>query len=94
MTQALLQRHIQKNPEACASFVDNELVVMGHKDHIYYKINHSGIHIWQLLEANTVSVQQLIDAIAAHYTVTPNQVEQDVLSFVSLMLEKELFEFV
>lgn len=90
----MLQRNIQKHPDVCATFLENELVVMGVRDKIYYKINASGIHIWNFLAAKTCSVQAVIEFIANHYKVEPNKIAADVESFVLKMIEKNIFQYV
>ena len=90
----LMNKIIQKNPNVCATFVDGELVVMSAQDNIYYKINASGIKIWELMEANVCSVQHIVAFIANYYQVPQERVQPDVEMFIDVMLKKNIVYYV
>jgi hypothetical protein len=94
MTSSILNRSIQKHPQASATFIDGELVVMGNQDNIYYRVNASGIPIWNLLETKTYPLAQIVDFIADYYSVVPTQIVDDIEAFILLMIEKKLFQYV
>ena len=93
MNSPILKRSIQKAPHVSATFIDGELVVMGKQDNIYYRVNASGIPIWNLLETGIYSVVQVVDFVADYYGVPPTQILADMESFILLMLEKNFFHY-
>lgn len=93
MNSPILKCRIQKAHHVSTTFIDGELVVMGNQDNIYYRVNASGIPIWNLLETGIYSVAQIVDFIADYYGVPPTQILADIESFILLMLEKNLFQY-
>lgn len=89
-----LTKNIQKNHDACATMLDGELIVMSNQDNIYYKINASGIKIWQFMETQTCSLQAIVEFVADIYQVPQDVVHADVVNFVGRMLEKNIFRYV
>jgi hypothetical protein len=94
MNPSILKHTIQKHPQVCATFLDGELVVMGNHDKIYYRINASGIHIWNFLESRQCSVQTIVEFIADYYGLEQSQVLLDVELFILSMLEKKIVQYV
>ncbi len=94
MNQLLLDRKISKHPEVCASCVDNELILMGPEDNIYYRINATGMMIWNFMESNSRTVNELVAYITNYYAVEESLVLKGVHGFIVLMLEKKIMRYV
>jgi hypothetical protein len=56
-----------------------------------YSFNGTGSLIWQLLDAPH-GLTDLIDAVAEHYDVAPEQAQKDVSQFLDDMLSVELIQ--
>lgn len=85
---------IRKNPDVCSSHLDGELVVMNTTHSIYYRINLSGIRIWEVVNSQPSTVDQVVGAIADYYHLPTEKIRDDVEVFISLMLKKELFQLI
>ncbi|CDZ77631.1 hypothetical protein BN59_01915 [Legionella massiliensis] len=94
MAELVLDRKLRKYPELCATLIDNELVLMGPEDQIYYRINASGIKLWEFLDKEPCTVQVAADYVAAYYNLPQDRVLADLQSFFSLLLEKKILEYV
>ena len=94
MSQLADNCKITRHLEVCATFIDNELVMMGPEDKIYYRINSSGLRIWNFLESNTYTLQEIVDYIANDYKVEPSRVLDGVQAFILLLLEKKILRYV
>lgn len=86
------ERIISKNPEVNATMLDGELIIMGPKDNIYYRVNKSGIHIWGLINRDECTVSDVVTYIANYYEVKQEHISKDVETFISLMIEKDIFQ--
>ncbi|ETO92814.1 PqqD family protein [Legionella oakridgensis] len=93
MELSFLECTIRKHPEVCTTLIDNELVVMGPDDNIYYRINASGIKIWDFLEA-PCTIKDVINYIASYYGVEQHCVFEDVQAFLVCLLEKKILCYV
>ena len=94
MSLSILDWTIQKHPQVCATFAGDELVVMGNRDKIYYRVNPSGIRIWNFMQSKVCSVDEVVEYIADHYGLEKSHVLSDVVSFIVWMTDKDIFQFV
>lgn len=71
--------------------VEDEMVLLGMEDGIYYGLNSVGAFIWeQIKEPKTIV--QVRDAILAEYDVEKSQCERDLFELIQEMTEKGLIE--
>jgi len=80
---------VNKNYVYCN--VEDEMVLLGMEDGIYYGLNPVGAFIWeQIKEPKTID--QVRDAILAEYEVEKGECERDLLELLQEMTEKGLVE--
>ena len=80
---------VNKNYVYCN--VEDEMVLLGMEDGIYYGLNPVGAFIWeQIKEPKTID--QVRDAILAEYDVEKGECERDLLELLQEMTEKGLVE--
>ena len=80
---------VNKNYVYCN--VEDEMVLLGMEDGIYYGLNPVGAFIWeQIKEPKTIA--QVRDAILAEYEVEKGECERDLLELLQEMTEKGLVE--
>ena len=94
MSLSIIERTIQRHPQVCSTVAGDELVVMGNRDKIYYRINPTGIRIWNFMGSKICSVDRVVEYIANYYELEKNQILPDVISFVVWMTDKDIFQFV
>lgn len=59
----------------------------------YFNLGEIGGDIWELIEEKT-SVNQIIDTLMSNYNVEQAECEEQVISFLKLLLKEELIEVV
>lgn len=71
------------------SDMDGEKVMLSVQNGKYYNLGEMGGAIWDLIEKPT-SVKQLITSLMSEYEVEQSRCEQQVISFLELLLEEGL----
>jgi len=73
------------------SNMGGEKVMLSVKNGKYYNLGEIGGAIWELIEEET-SVNQLVTKLLSNFNVTQNECEEQVVSFLELLLEEGLIE--
>jgi len=69
--------------------VEDEMVLLGMEDGIYYGLNPVGAFVWeQITEPKTID--EVRDAILAEYDVETGECEQDLMELLQELAEKGL----
>jgi hypothetical protein len=90
MSKLNLNTLISRNPEVVSAPVDQDLVMMGPKDELFYGVNPLGTELWQLLESGPKSFEQICEYIQKNYEVESGQCFQDAQKFIESMLDQEM----
>jgi hypothetical protein len=69
--------------------VDGELVMMNIETGAYASMNETGKTIWELLE-EPKTIKSILNSLAEEYRVDAKTVQEDVLPFVSVLLEQKI----
>ncbi len=85
MTDDLLFRRLRPSPDALASRVGEETVILHLGNDTYYSLDAVGTRIWELAQEGP-TLAHIRDQIAAEYAVDPAQVEGDLRRFVGDLL--------
>ncbi len=73
--------------------VEDEMVLLGMEDGIYYGLNPVGAFIWdQIKEPKTID--DIRDAILSEYEVEKNECERDLYELLSELVAKGLVEVI
>ena len=80
---------IQRNHEILTSDLDGEKVMMSIRFGEYYGLGKTGSFIWDQLE-NPIKIKDLVDLITSKYEVEKEKCYQDILPFITDLIEKEL----
>ncbi len=73
------------------SDMDGEKVMLSVHNGKYYNLGEVGGKIWDLIEAPTL-VTQLVASLVSEYDVEQIECEEQVVSFLELLLEEGLIE--
>lgn len=79
------------NKESFSCNLEDEVVILGIKDGIYYGLDSVGSFIWDLLK-EPISVNDIRDSIMEKYEVDKNTCEADLQIFLKSLLDKGLLE--
>lgn len=85
-----LTTHIARNPEVAYTYMDDEMVIMGADDNLYYGINAIGVEIWSLLESNPQSLHDICAHLQQIYEVDEDQCIADATHFINTMCEHNM----
>lgn len=82
---------VNVNKQAFSCKLDQEVVVLGIKDGVYYGLDNLGSFIWELIQ-EPVEVKKVRDAILEKYEVEKSACESDLMDFLEDLQKKELLE--
>ncbi|MCC2463174.1 lasso peptide biosynthesis PqqD family chaperone [Bacillus mobilis] len=89
----LLYHTIVQGKGNIVSNMDGEKVMLSIRNGKYYNLGEMGGTIWDFIETPT-SVTQLVAALISEYEVEQSTCEEQVISFLALLLEENLVEIV
>ncbi|OUR93614.1 hypothetical protein A9Q84_19285 [Halobacteriovorax marinus] len=81
----------QKHEDVVSRKNANDIVVLMKMDDSssFFKINGVAAEVWELIDSG-LSVKEVIDKLTAEYNVSREQLQGDVNSLLTNLLEKEL----
>ena len=80
---------ISKNVVHCE--VEDEVIILGMKDGIYYGLDHVGVFIWNIIQS-PINVNEIHIAILENFDVTKEESETDLLELLSELVDNNLIE--
>ena len=80
---------IQRNKEILTSDLDGEKVMMSIEKGEYYGLGKTGTFIWDNID-EPVKINDLVVMITEKYNVDKDQCFEDILPFITDLIEKEL----
>lgn len=86
-TEITLKTKFTVDPSVVFNEMDGEIIMMSIANGEFYGINALGSRIWQMLETPKAA-SEVCDALMPDFDVTREQCEQDVLLFLTRMVEK------
>lgn len=90
MNKLVLTSKISRNPDVAFTQIDDDLVIMGPEDSLFYGVNAVGTKIWTLLEFNTLTLNEICEQIQHDFAVTEAQCIEDSMQFVNAMVEQNM----
>lgn len=85
----LLKMKPEKHPRTASRLVAGEAVVVLPEEGRVKVLNEVGSRIWELADG-THSVDEIVEAICTEYKVSREQAQEEVVAFVTDMVEGEL----
>jgi hypothetical protein len=89
--ELLLTSCVRIRDDVLSHDLQGEAVILDLNTGLYFGLDPVGTRIWHLLQAHQC-LQKVHGSLIDEYEVTEAQCAQDLLSFVTLMLEKGLVE--
>jgi hypothetical protein len=84
---------IKVSKDAVHCDVEDEVVILGMKDGVYYGLNPVGAFIWSKIQ-EPKQVEEIKEAILEEFDVGPEECEADLMELVEDLLEHGLIEVV
>lgn len=82
---------ISVTKEAVHCDLEEEVVILGLKDGVYYGLNPVGSFIWKLIQ-KPISVKEIKEAILKEYEVDEKTCDNDLQELLDDLLDKGLIE--
>lgn len=82
---------VNVNKQAFSCNLDQEVVVLGIKDGVYYGLDNLGSFIWNIIQ-EPIKVEKVRDTILEKYEVEKSVCESDLMNFLQNLHEKGLLE--
>ncbi len=90
--QSLSLQHLVSQKEGnIVSDMDGEKVMLSIHNGKYYNLGEMGGEIWELLK-EPITIQNLIAILTGQYDVEHSECEEQVLSFLNLLVEEGIVE--
>lgn len=90
--QLLLDDLLIQRTGNIVSNMDGQKVMLSIQNGRYYNLGEIGGEIWDLLEEPT-SVSKMVAILTCEYDIVPVMCEQQVITFVELLLDEGLIQF-
>ena len=90
MRELNLMTRIVRNPEVVFTQIDNEIVLVGPKDDLFYGVNEMGAAIWRLLDSSDLSCREIFEHIKHDYEIDESTCISDIMRFIGSMLEQNI----
>ncbi len=84
---------VKRKNDAIMTELEDAIVIMSIEKSSYYALDEIASLIWVELE-NPVQVSELIEGFLDKYEVSPEQCQEDVISFLEELRKKELIEVI
>ena len=82
---------ISVTKEAVHCDLEDEVVILGLKDGVYYGLNPVGAFIWNLIQ-KPIAVKEIKEAILNEYDVEEDVCEKDLLELLGNLQDKNLID--
>ncbi|MEN6553603.1 MAG: PqqD family protein [Methanobacterium sp.] len=83
---------ISVTKEAVHCDVEDEVVILGLKDSVYYGLNPVGAFIWNTIIQEPKTVAEICDAVLEEYDVSEEVCEKDLMELLTELSDKGLIE--
>ena len=80
----------QVSMEVLSSKIDEEVILMSLKGEYYFGLDPIGSSIWELLEQQPLSINELVKILVEEYEVDEQTCREDVKKFIDDMSDKKL----
>ncbi|WP_421924478.1 lasso peptide biosynthesis PqqD family chaperone [Paenibacillus luteus] len=87
----LMEQLITQDPNNIVSDMGEEKVVLSIENGKYYNLGAMGSQIWDLIQ-EPVTIQHVVEALLKEYEVSKEVCEEQVLSFLSHLVEERLIQ--
>ena len=81
------------NQRVAFTEIDDDVVMMGPENGLFYGVNSVGAEIWNLLQSNALSLSEICEQILQRYDVDESQCATDVKLFVEDLLNQGMLYF-
>ena len=88
----MLPERVYLSEDALFQELDGEAVILDLKSSSYFGLDQVGVRLWQCLHENA-ELAPALDQLSAEFDVERKQLEEDIDTFLSELVEAELANF-
>jgi hypothetical protein len=77
-----------------SSSLGDEVVILNHKDGVYYGLEEVGMLVWEQLQAAPQTVAELADKVCEDYDIAPENCQADIQNLLNDLVKEKLVEVI
>ena len=85
----MISKNLSISVNCVSERLDDELVILNLSTGKYYQLTKTGIFIWETVSAEQITLDQLI--VKAEGQFEGASIRNDIIAFVKVLLEKDIF---
>ena len=85
----MLSKNLSISVNCVSERLDDELVILNLSTWKYHQLTKTGIFIWETVSAEQITLDQLI--VKAEGQFEGESIRNDIIAFVRVLLEKDIF---
>ena len=75
-----------------SSVMGDEVVILNHADGVYYNLEEVGAFVWEKLQNQSMTFDEIVDAVCDNYEVEATVCRQDVKKLLDDLVKERLVE--
>ena len=85
----MISKNLSISVNCVSERLDDELVILNLRTGKYHQLTKTGIFIWEAVSAEQITLDQLI--LKAEGKYQGESIRNDIIAFVKVLLEKDIF---
>ncbi len=73
-----------------SSTIGNEVMILNHKDGLYYSMDEVGLFVWEQLQTQPYSMDELVMLVCENYDTTPLACQTDIEKLLDELQKEKL----
>jgi hypothetical protein len=87
----MTQKYKLTNRQMSSSLGD-EVVILNHKDGVYYGLEEVGMLVWEQLQATPQTIDELVEKVCERYEIEPSICQTDIQNLLADLIKEKLVE--
>ncbi len=75
-----------------SSVMGDEVVILNHADGVYYNLEEVGAFVWEKLQSQSLSFDEIVETVCDNYEVEATVCQQDVKKLLDDLMKERLVE--
>ncbi|AEI49853.1 PqqD family protein [Runella slithyformis] len=75
-----------------SSSLDNETIILNHDAGVYYGLDEVGTLVWEQLQQNPATVEELTKVIVEEFDIDESTCENDIKALLKELMDEKLVE--
>ena len=75
-----------------SSVMGDEVVILNHADGVYYNLEEVGAFVWEKLQSQSMTFEEIVEIVCEHYEVEATVCKQDIKKLLDDLIKEKLIE--